>query len=50
MKVRLICSAEMELENLFQFEQQATLSDTQRILMDDLNVNEREVKFKLTSR
>jgi peroxisome-assembly ATPase len=45
-KVRIICSAEADLENLFQFDQQkSTLSDSQRILMDDLNVNEREVKF-----
>lgn len=43
-KVRVICSAEADADNLFQLEDQAELSDTQRILMDDLNVNEHEVR------
>uniref|UniRef100_A0A183CDR3 ATPase_AAA_core domain-containing protein n=1 Tax=Globodera pallida TaxID=36090 RepID=A0A183CDR3_GLOPA len=42
-KVRVICSADVELDKLFQFEKHAELSDTQRMLMDDLNVDEEEV-------
>uniref|UniRef100_A0A183C0K8 AFG1-like ATPase n=1 Tax=Globodera pallida TaxID=36090 RepID=A0A183C0K8_GLOPA len=41
-KVRVICSADVELDKLFQFEKHAELSDTQRMLMDDLNVDEEE--------
>uniref|UniRef100_A0A915MAW9 Uncharacterized protein n=1 Tax=Meloidogyne javanica TaxID=6303 RepID=A0A915MAW9_MELJA len=41
-KVKVICSAEVDLENLFQINKQTELSDTQRILMDDLKINEQE--------
>ncbi|KAF7635217.1 hypothetical protein Mgra_00005332 [Meloidogyne graminicola] len=41
-KVKVICSAEVELENLFQLNKQIELSDTQRILIDDLKINEEE--------
>ncbi|KAI6178267.1 hypothetical protein M3Y98_00482200 [Aphelenchoides besseyi] len=38
-KIRISCSAAVDIDHLFEVDQDATLSDSQRILMDDLQVH-----------
>ncbi|KAI6202980.1 hypothetical protein M3Y94_00503500 [Aphelenchoides besseyi] len=38
-KIRISCSAAVDIDHLFDVDQDATLSDSQRILMDDLQVH-----------
>lgn len=41
-----MCSAEAEIDSLFQFQEvnnEMELSDSQRVLMDDLKISEKQV-------